>query len=57
MTVFSMEWRTEECARIVLDRLEKRGFHTITMTGVGQTCIWTCHRPDDLTNDISPKQG
>ena len=31
--------------RIVIDRLERRGYTVVSMTGVGQTCIWTLHRP------------
>ncbi|CAF0924550.1 unnamed protein product [Adineta steineri] len=38
------EYRTEDCARIVLDKLEKIGFRVISMTGIGQTCIWLLHK-------------
>ncbi len=31
--------------RVCLNRLEKRGYHVVAMTGVGQTCIWTLFRP------------
>jgi hypothetical protein len=37
---FSSEYRTEDCARIVLDKLEELGYHVISMTGIGQTCVW-----------------
>ena len=40
-----MEWRTDDVPRIVIDRLERRGYSVVCMTGVGQTCIWTLHRP------------
>ena len=40
-----MEWRTDSVPRIVIDRLERRGYSVVSMTGVGQTCIWTLHRP------------
>ncbi|CAF1382169.1 unnamed protein product [Rotaria sp. Silwood1] len=38
------EYRTDDCARVVLDKLEQIGFHVVTMTGVGQTCIWLLHK-------------
>ncbi|CAF2561953.1 unnamed protein product [Rotaria sp. Silwood2] len=38
------EYRTEDCARVVLDKLEQIGFRVISMTGVGQTCIWLLHK-------------
>jgi hypothetical protein len=41
---FSSEYRTEDCARIVLDKLEKVGYRVIAMTGIGQTCIWLLHK-------------
>lgn len=40
------EWRTPEVPRVVLDRLEARGYIVTTMAGIGQTCIWTLHKPD-----------
>ena len=40
----SSEYRTEDCARIVLDKLEKIGFRVISMTGIGQTCVWLLHK-------------
>jgi hypothetical protein len=41
---FSSEYRTDDCARIVLDKLEKVGYRVISMTGIGQTCIWLLHK-------------
>ncbi len=41
----SREWRTDLVPRVCLNRLEKRGYHVTSMTGVGQTCIWTLFRP------------
>ncbi|CAF3633122.1 unnamed protein product [Rotaria sordida] len=38
------EYRTDDCARIVLDKLEQLGYHVISMTGIGQTCIWLLHK-------------
>jgi hypothetical protein len=42
--LFSSEYRTEDCARIVLDKLEQIGYRVISMTGIGQTCIWLLHK-------------
>ncbi|XP_071961850.1 GTP cyclohydrolase 1 feedback regulatory protein-like isoform X2 [Antedon mediterranea] len=39
------EFRSPETPREVLDRLEKRGYKVVGMTGIGQTCIWTLHCP------------
>lgn len=44
---FSAEWKSEECPRIVLNKLEKIGYKVVAMTGVGQTCIWTLNKPDE----------
>jgi hypothetical protein len=41
---FSSEYRTEDCIRIVLDKLEARGYRVISMTGIGQTCIWLSYK-------------
>ncbi|CAF0782556.1 unnamed protein product [Rotaria sp. Silwood1] len=38
------EYRTNDCARVVLDKLETLGYHVISMTGIGQTCIWLLHK-------------
>ncbi|CAF1557199.1 unnamed protein product [Didymodactylos carnosus] len=38
------EYRTSDCARIVLDKLEKIGYRAVAMTGIGQTCIWLLHK-------------
>ncbi|CAG2112908.1 unnamed protein product [Medioppia subpectinata] len=40
------EWRTEDTPRVVLDKLEAIGYIVIAMTGVGQTCCWTLHKPN-----------
>ena len=42
---YSKEWRTDDVPRTVIDRLERRGYSVVCMTGVGQTCIWTLRRP------------
>ncbi|XP_054155910.1 GTP cyclohydrolase 1 feedback regulatory protein-like [Oppia nitens] len=41
------EWRTDDCPRIVLDKLDGMGYTVISMTGVGQTCCWTLYKPID----------
>ena len=41
---FSKSYRCPDPPRIVLDKLELRGYHVIGMTGVGQTCIWTLYK-------------
>ncbi|XP_038044235.1 GTP cyclohydrolase 1 feedback regulatory protein-like isoform X2 [Patiria miniata] len=38
------EWRSELLPRVVLDRLEGRGYRVIAATGMGQTMVWTLHR-------------
>ncbi|CAF3299553.1 unnamed protein product [Rotaria socialis] len=38
------EYRTDDCARVVLDKLEKLGYRVLSMTGIGQTCIWLLHK-------------
>jgi hypothetical protein len=44
---FSAEWKSEDCPRIVLNKLEKKGYKVVAVTGVGQTCIWTLNKPDE----------
>ena len=46
LPVSSEEYRCSEPPRVVLDKLEKRGYRVVSMTGVGQTCIWTLHCED-----------
>ncbi|XP_076442449.1 GTP cyclohydrolase 1 feedback regulatory protein-like [Babylonia areolata] len=41
------EYRCDEPPRVVLNKLEKLGYHVISMTGVGQTCIWTLLKKSD----------
>ena len=40
----SSEYRSDDCVRIVLDKLETFGYRVISMTGIGQTCIWLLHK-------------
>ncbi len=53
-----MEWRTELVPRMVLNKLEQKGYSVVAMTGVGQTCIWTVHKPaaDDGAKTDTTKQ-
>ncbi|BFZ07542.1 hypothetical protein BsWGS_10581 [Bradybaena similaris] len=39
------QYRTDDPPRVVLEKLELRGFKVLAMAGVGQTCIWTLHKP------------
>lgn len=43
-------YRTPFCPRIILNKLEERGYRVLTMTGVGQTCIWTCYKEEEQKN-------
>ncbi|GFN99087.1 GTP cyclohydrolase 1 feedback regulatory protein [Plakobranchus ocellatus] len=38
------QYKTDLPPRKVLNRLETKGYRLITVTGVGQTCIWTLHK-------------
>ncbi|GAB1609729.1 GTP cyclohydrolase 1 feedback regulatory protein-like isoform X1 [Argonauta hians] len=40
-----IEYRTPDPPRTVLNKLELRGYSMVGMAGVGQTCIWTMHKP------------
>ena len=46
------EYRSSEPPRKILDKLELRGYHVIGMTGIGQTCIWTCYKQNDDANQV-----
>ncbi|XP_064602304.1 GTP cyclohydrolase 1 feedback regulatory protein-like [Liolophura sinensis] len=49
-----LEWVTQHCPRVVLDKLEKKGYRVVCMTGINQTCVWTLFKPDDSQkNDIN----
>ena len=38
-------YQTPAKPREVLDKLELRGWTLVTVTGAGQTIIWTLHKP------------
>lgn len=40
----SWEYYVDDAPRIVLDKLERYGYHVVSMTGVGQTLVWCLHK-------------
>ncbi|XP_078315669.1 GTP cyclohydrolase 1 feedback regulatory protein-like [Crassostrea virginica] len=42
------EFISQDPVRIILNKLEKRGYKLRAMTGLGQTCIWTLQKEDDV---------
>ena len=45
---YSQEFISQDPVRIILNKLEKRGYKLRAMTGLGQTCIWTLQKEDDV---------
>ena len=43
---YSLEYKSPDPPRIILDKLDKLGYTLVTTCGIGQTCIWTLHKPD-----------
>ncbi|ESO90063.1 hypothetical protein LOTGIDRAFT_192160 [Lottia gigantea] len=41
-----LEYKTQDPARIVLNKLEMKGYRVVGMSGSGQTCIWTLHKAE-----------
>ncbi|XP_046847956.1 GTP cyclohydrolase 1 feedback regulatory protein-like [Xenia sp. Carnegie-2017] len=37
------EYRSPDPPRVILNKLEKKGYHVVSMAGAGQTCLWTCY--------------
>ena len=54
---FSKEYRTADPPRVILNKLESRGYRVIGMTGIGQTCIWTCHKENDNMIQVENNGG
>jgi hypothetical protein len=42
---FSAVYVADHPPRLILDKLEVRGYKLVGMSGIGQTCIWTMHIP------------
>ncbi|XP_033625976.1 GTP cyclohydrolase 1 feedback regulatory protein-like isoform X1 [Asterias rubens] len=49
------EYCTEEIPRLVLNKLERRGYRVVSQSGAGQTMIWTLRKPD--TSDSNAMNG
>ncbi|XP_070576967.1 GTP cyclohydrolase 1 feedback regulatory protein-like isoform X2 [Ptychodera flava] len=45
------EYTSQECPRKVLNLLERKGYKVVAMTGLGQTIVWTLHKPDAEYNE------
>ncbi|KAL3874407.1 hypothetical protein ACJMK2_037427 [Sinanodonta woodiana] len=42
-----IEYRTNDPPRLVLDKLEKKGYRVLSSTGIGSTIVWTLHKEDE----------
>ena len=50
--IYSLEYKTPDVARIVLNKLEVKGYQVVGSTGIGQTCVWTLHKPESTVIEI-----
>ncbi|CAM1325444.1 Uncharacterised protein g8949 [Pycnogonum litorale] len=41
----SPQYKTKLAPRIILNKLEELGYIVISSVGIGQTCVWTLHKP------------
>lgn len=41
-----VEYITPDLPRVVLNKLEEKGFKVVGVCGIGQTCAWTMYKPD-----------
>ncbi|XP_022101312.1 GTP cyclohydrolase 1 feedback regulatory protein-like isoform X2 [Acanthaster planci] len=51
------EYCTTDKPRMVLNKLERRGYKVISQSGTGQTMVWTLHKPLPLDNGPSQDEG
>ncbi|KFM72873.1 GTP cyclohydrolase 1 feedback regulatory protein, partial [Stegodyphus mimosarum] len=42
------EYRCSDPPRVILDKLELKGYKVIAMAGIGQTCVWTLGKPPEF---------
>ncbi|GBN19205.1 hypothetical protein AVEN_6408-1 [Araneus ventricosus] len=42
------EYKSPDPPRVLLDKLELRGYRVVAMAGIGQTCIWTLNKPPEF---------
>ncbi|XP_064621133.1 GTP cyclohydrolase 1 feedback regulatory protein-like [Lineus longissimus] len=47
------EYRTPDVPRVVLNKLELHGYQVVCMSGIGQTCVWTLHKPLADDKDVT----
>ncbi|KAJ8045537.1 GTP cyclohydrolase 1 feedback regulatory protein [Holothuria leucospilota] len=44
------EYRSNHAPRIILELLDKRGYTLVGQCGIGQTVVWTLHKPASYQN-------
>lgn len=52
-----VEYISLDVPRVVLNKLELKGYKVVGMTGIGQTCAWTMYKPDEDQSAILEKTG